>query len=278
MLQTDASDSAPHPRPLWAALLGLFVPGLGYLYAGSAALAVTAAVTTPLTPILLLYAGIHRTRAGALALAVVVAALLIVPAVHVARRCRWAPRVQRSRARSVVRYGLFLVLLLAWQGVVSSLARATAARMCVRVLRITGESMAPTLMEGDWIVVNTCRSGRVRVGGLAFFARPDRRGVLMIKRVVGTVGDTVEITPTATLVNNRLHSSHRAPVADNQVYGPVTVQPGTLFLVGDNLPASVDSRHFGVVPQSLVRGPVPYVLWSPRGGIARSLASLVPSP
>jgi nickel-type superoxide dismutase maturation protease len=90
---------------------------------------------------------------------------------------------------------------------------------------VAGTSMLPTLRPGDFLLVR--RGGRLRPGDLAVLARPDRPGLLVVKRVA-------------------------------------EVRPDGLWVHGDNPAASDDSRTFGVVPRPLVHGRVLLRYWPPR--------------
>jgi signal peptidase I len=281
--QGDALHSPPElppkppprrPRPLVAALLGLLAPGLGYLIAGSVKRAIWAALLVPLIPIAMLGVGVHSTPTGAIVIALTLVALIVGPAIHVVRLCRrMPPSPPRSRRRSILRYGLFIAFVFVWDGAISWGRRTVVQHMCVRVMRINGSSMEPTLASGDWVVVDSCRPHGVKPGHLALFGLPTKPSALMIKRVVGTFGDTVQITENAIIVNNRVVSTSPQPVGANQVYGPVTVRLQSYFVMGDNPVASSDSRHFGAVDQSLMHGFALYVLWSARDGFGRALAA-----
>jgi nickel-type superoxide dismutase maturation protease len=101
-------------------------------------------------------------------------------------------------------------------------------------LRVVGESMVPTLLPGDRVLVwrGLGRlSPSIRVGDLVAVVDPRdpdprgsggvRRERLMVKRVAGVAGDEVVVQ-------------------------------------GDNEAASTDSRHFGPVGASAIRGRVIY--------------------
>jgi type IV secretory pathway protease TraF len=49
------------------------------------------------------------------------------------------------------------------------------------------------------------------------------------------------------------------------------VPPDSIFVLGDNILNSLDSRHFGAVPNALVRGRPLYILASTRSAIGQSL-------
>lgn len=126
-----------------------------------------------------------------------------------------------------------------------------------------------------------------------------------VKRCVAVAGDTVEIRHKALYINGRrmdepyvIHTDPREfphilgefpdtsseeireayqkawefhRFADNpnvrDNFGPVVVPPGAIFVMGDNRDNSLDSRFFGPLPLSYVKGRplVIYFSWDPSG-------------
>lgn len=84
---------------------------------------------------------------------------------------------------------------------------------------VSGASMSPTLVEGDWLLCARLRDstsvGRLRPGGIVVVRRPDRPELLVVKRLVRRT-------------------------------------PDGWWVEGDNPAASDDSRLFGPVPDSCV--------------------------
>lgn len=262
-------------RRRWlAAILGLFFPGMGYLMAGRTRVAVALALSVPVVPVLILGAGILGTPTGAVIYVVSLAAIVVVPAIHVVLMRRWTATT-RPRGRTALRCAAFIALVLFAQFALSDWATAVLGETCVRVVRNEGQSMLPTLLPGDRLVVNTCRPGTVRPGHLAMFALPHKPSARMIKRVVATGGDTVQVTETAILVDGRVFRMFESPASPNQIIGPLLVPPDSFYVVGDYLRNSADSRHFGAVPSSHMLGYAVYVLYSPAGGLGRLFQSLV---
>ncbi|KAK4669684.1 uncharacterized protein QC763_205125 [Podospora pseudopauciseta] len=107
-----------------------------------------------------------------------------------------------------------------------------------------GPSMLATYpITGTWhLTSRLSRLGRnLSVGDIVTFTLPDRPSAIGVKRVIGLPGDYVLIgTP--------------GPAADDALM--LQVPEGHVYLVGDNLPASNDSRIFGPVPLGLIRGKV----------------------
>lgn len=147
-------------------------------------------------------------------------------------------------------------------------------------------SMRPTIIEGDRIFVNklayglkvpftTIHLARWNVpqrGEVVVFFSPDE-GVRMVKRVVGLPGDVVWMVNNRLFINGEpveyeahngqvrerlggvLHLVEALPqVAAMRSFGPVKVQPGEYFLMGDSRDNSRDSRYFGTVREDQIVG------------------------
>jgi signal peptidase I len=183
------------------------------------------------------------------------------------------------RTRSVVREYLEAAL---WALVLTAFLRA----FVIQAFRIPSESMKNTLLVGDFLFVNKFEYGpkipftHTRLPGL----HPPRRGDVIvfqfpqdpakdfIKRCVATGGETVEVRNKQVLVNGKplrepyvVHTDATIRPAgfdprDN--FGPFTVPPGQLFMMGDNRDNSNDSRYWGPLPMDLVKGRAMFLYWS----------------
>jgi signal peptidase I len=158
----------------------------------------------------------------------------------------------------------------------------------VQAFKIPSGSMYPTLHVGDHILVNKLAYGvRLPLIGtwIVRFGVPHRGDVVVfvypvdpskdfIKRVVGVPGDAVEIRDKRIFVNGEAwddphgyfddptgHQTHTP--RDN--YGPVTVPPGMIFVMGDNRDRSYDSRFWGFVDLEDVKGKAFFIYWSWEG-------------
>ncbi len=167
----------------------------------------------------------------------------------------------------------------------------------VQAYKIPSGSMEPTLLVGDHILVNKLIYGLrmpdsifgVQIPGLPygeylFRLEPVHRGDVVvfvfppdptkdfIKRVIGIAGDTIEVKNGAVWLNGKpMNDPHahfevapqdRSEVAPRDNFGPVTVPPGKLFMVGDNRDRSYDSRFWGFVDDDQVEGRAMIIYWS----------------
>src|SRR5437763_1003313 len=138
--------------------------------------------------------------------------------------------------------------------------------------------------------------GIFSVTGL-LFVYPDDRRIFYIKRVVAIAGDRVEVKSGNLYVNGvelpresigpattssdhttstgevfyennngaryRIFISPQKPAAD---FGPITVPKYDCFVMGDNRNDSRDSRHFGPIAVTSLKGKFEYRYWPIIGG------------
>lgn len=108
--------------------------------------------------------------------------------------------------------------------------------------------MQPTLNEQGDVVMTEAISPRLkslRVGDIVVATKPTAPNVSILKRIRGKGGDTVHVS--------------------NGIGGAISVKipEDHVWLQGDNDAQSTDSRHYGPVPQALVRGKVWVRVWPP---------------
>jgi signal peptidase I len=136
------------------------------------------------------------------------------------------------------------------------LAASVTGLLPVQIMRVSAESMTPTLDSGDLVLVDRTDQDPDRMD-VVVAEGPDDAG-LLVKRVVGLGGDTVGIEDGVLLVDGRpvCEPDVDPDLIDGAYFGPVTVPAGHVFLMGDDRRDSVDSRDFGAVPLSAVVGEV----------------------
>lgn len=171
----------------------------------------------------------------------------------------------------------------------------------VAAFRIPSSSMERTLQVGDFLLVNKWVYGaeipllRRRLPALRaprhadviVFDWPVDHDKAFVKRLVGLPGDTLQMAQGVLQRNGvtvaepylTRASVAREPVAggansanvvepDVQVgaprdsWGPLVVPPRHFFVLGDNRANSLDSRYWGFVPDSLLRGAPWFVYFS----------------
>jgi signal peptidase I len=169
----------------------------------------------------------------------------------------------------------------------------------IQAYKIPSGSMEPTLLVGDHLLVNKIIYGLrmpdsifgleipgLGLGKYVFNLEPVHRGDVVvfvfpvdptkdfIKRVIGVAGDTVAVKNGVVWLNGaempdphrhwEVSPQDRSSVSPRDNFGPATVPPGKLFMMGDNRDRSYDSRFWGFVDLNAVEGraTVIYLPWN----------------
>jgi signal peptidase I len=170
--------------------------------------------------------------------------------------------------------------------IIAILIAVVVRTFVVQAFKIPSRSMVKTLLVGDHILVNKFIYG-VKVpflrktiipitnpqrGDIVVFIYPNDRSKDFIKRVIGVSGDRIEIKNKTIFINGKQYSDAYGIYSDNVTYpssmqprdnfGPVTVPPESLFVMGDNRDESADSRFWGFVDLKDVEGKAFIIYWS----------------
>lgn len=156
----------------------------------------------------------------------------------------------------------------------------------IQAFKIPSGSMLPTLQIGDHILVNKfiygvklpyLNTNLIPVGeperdAIIVFRYPEEPDKDFIKRVIAVPGDVLEIRNKKVFVNHEPLEHPYAVYTDTHVIpaqvnprdnlGPITVPPDSYFVMGDNRDNSYDSRFWGFVDASEIRGKAFIIYWS----------------
>ena len=179
------------------------------------------------------------------------------------------PEEERSRLGGIGE----LVLTIAAAVVLALLMRT----FVFEVFEVPTGSMLETIQLDDRIVGEKL-SYRFRVpqrGEIVTFNNPSKDGTTLVKRVVATGGQTVDLQEGRVVVDGQVldepyvNGLESVPL-NQQLSGispisyPYTIPEGYIWVMGDNRTNSKDSRFFGAVPVSEVTSHAVWTIWPPK--------------
>lgn len=137
----------------------------------------------------------------------------------------------------------------------------------VQPFQVEGRSMQPRLFNGERILVDkiTPRLGALRRGDIVVFRSPlDGRRVL-VKRVVGLPGETIEIQKGSVLADGLAvqEAYLEENIPPDQDFPAIRLGKGEYFVLGDRRRDSEDSRVWGPVNRRSIVGRAFFSYWPP---------------
>ncbi len=161
----------------------------------------------------------------------------------------------KSRYRSVLRSTIYSLITVAAIAVL-------IATLWLPVLQVYGNSMTPTLQNGEIII--TVKVSEFEPGDIISFYYNNK---ILIKRVIARSGEWVNMDADGNVyVNETLLDE---PYLDEKAFGdcnielPYQVPEGRVFVMGDHRSTSVDSRNsaVGCVAQEQIVGKILFRVW-----------------
>ena len=165
----------------------------------------------------------------------------------------------------------------------------TVRVVALQAFTITSGSMEPTLMAGDFVLVNKAALGSripftdIRVPGyseprrgeILVFDPPHEDRLIVVKRLIGMPGDTLEMRDKTLYLNGQAQDEPYVRHTDGEpdysaaamlwqqeilvggprgdylptrdTWGPLAIPDGRYFMLGDHRDESLDSRTWGLL-------------------------------
>lgn len=129
-------------------------------------------------------------------------------------------------------------------------------------------SMEPAIAIGNRVLAEkvSYRFNSPAYGEIVVFDDPNGQHPQLIKRVIATGGQMVDIQDNAVWVDGKRLDEpyiYGKPSELGSVPMPVVIPDGYVWLMGDNRTNSGDSRFFGPVPEEQIKGRAVWTYWPP---------------
>ncbi len=153
--------------------------------------------------------------------------------------------------------------------VAASLAVALVVRgFLIQAFYIPSESMVPTLVKNDRVLVNklSYKLHDVHRGDIVVFKAPPGAATAqvkdLIKRVVGLPGETIEGRNGGILINGQpLDEPYLPPDVRSRDFPPEKIPPDKIYVLGDNRQDSRDSTFFHAIDEKNIVGRAFVKIW-----------------
>ena len=149
-----------------------------------------------------------------------------------------------------------------------------AIQLTVQTNKVYGSSMEPNLYQGQYILVNKLVYTKLGerylfhppTRGDVVILRPPAQDKLLIKRVIGLPGDTVEVGNGMVYINGESLTEPYIEMPPDYTFARRLIDDGLYFVLGDNRNFSLDSadwEHIGPVPAENIVGQAWLSFWPP---------------
>lgn len=148
-----------------------------------------------------------------------------------------------------------------------------AIGLTFRIIVVEHQEMAPTFLPQDILAVSS--NERIRRFDLVYFTSPGQGGKLTLSRVIGLAGDELYYKNDQLYINaeqfweeyletekaDLVSSLLTADFTLTAMTGQGKVPAKSYFVLGDNRQIAQDSRHFGFVHVTQIKGKVSAKIW-----------------
>lgn len=136
---------------------------------------------------------------------------------------------------------------------------------------VQGSSMEPNFYNNEYLIVDelSYRFHQPRRGDVIVIRNPYQRNEFFIKRIIGLPNERMVIQNGSVIISNAKNASgielketaYLSPTVVTSGSVETTLGPTEYFVLGDNRPASLDSRSFGPIDRKSIIGRTALRAW-----------------
>lgn len=254
-------------RPIIAAMLSIIVPGLGQIYNGQIMKAFIFFFLSIL-PLFFALAGFQFYFHGLIFL---ISFTILLYFFIAGEAFFTAARLKEILVLPFDKWYYYFFVILIFIGFYYLTHDYTKSNVfAINAYKISTETMSPSLKIGDRIIANLkyYKKNNPRRGDVVIYKRPENKSD-SIGRIIAIENDVIESRRKIIYVNGKVlnepyiqHNDKLIIEDQRDSFSPLTVRKGSVFVMGDNRDLSFDSRFFGSIDKTQLKGRVAYIYWS----------------
>lgn len=255
---------------LGTAFLSLLLPGLGHLSCGKVRKALIVYVISQVTIIAAFFVFIKIALPYNLILSVTMFASVYLYAIIDSILLAKKPG-NTLKLKPILGYSILVAVIIFHSKIIRPFLGSTVKQKFIQAFRIPSDTMFPTLLVGDMLLVDKHSYSEVnpKRDDIVVFQAPEDSSKTLIRRIVGTGGETIEIKNTKVYINGLLYAepyeiNNDKTFQDNErnTLSPFVISENSYFVIGDNRDQNHDNRFWGIVDRKDVNGKAVKFYWS----------------
>lgn len=133
---------------------------------------------------------------------------------------------------------------------------------------IHDNSMSPVIIDGDSLLADISTQQKYKRGDIVIFSSHTEKDY--VKRIQGLPGDTIGFSNGSWFIDQKRMEGDTSSLQSKLVQEkaiipeqkPIILLTDEYFVVGDNLENSYDSRHWGPLKKTAIKGKAKVIFWS----------------
>lgn len=253
-------------KPWMAVVLSIIQLGIGHVYVGSPFRGFSFLI---FFYVIIFSAGALQLLVTPLGMFATTGALLVLIIAGIVDAASLARKRNNYNRKSYNHWVVYLILTTLLWGVWEVVTTNKEEMLGYGAYRISSSSMLPTLTPNDYFITDSraYQSSNPKAGDVVVFVYPKDKSKKFVGRISAVENDVIEIKKGALYLNHKKvlndYSKNSTALSDYSAHlDAVKVPQQSVFILGDNLENSRDSRVYGSIPYDAIVGKVRYIWFS----------------
>jgi signal peptidase I len=246
---------------LLSILLSIITPGLGHLYNGKLKLTLLIPISFIIITNVIYHLSLLKSFLFFVIMILILICTYVLAIIHSAFLAKKSEEYSLKYFNKIYIYVLFVIFYFGINEIIPN-------NSSTNTLSMPTIGMEKTILVEDMFLADMdyYKSNQLKRNDLVLFVDPQTQNQLLVKRVIAVGGDRIGILNGKILLNGKvLHEDNPNIIFENGNYYDFEnslIPENQFFCMGDNRSESLDSRMFGPVSVSSIKGKPLYIYFS----------------